>query len=305
MKFFSVFLTIILFCSCLVIAGEEGLARGQDTYSLQLQGFAWDHSTLSALVIVSDNESWWNPSYLNDSLRAIGQWNDALAAFASNYSDFSYLSRINIRYTVATQMEPNYDIYINWTETSLSNSSDEVGLAKTYINGLDTITNCTISLAVHTNHGITVGDVDMQNIAMHELGHGFGLGHSNYTIDLMYSLYNLGGSPEGISTLDVYGVSALFAWMLDSSSFQPIDGWLKTNSVSLPTQISYQNLPVSLPNTPPQTLADNPVIQFFVLMFGIFSHPEIAVPVGTVILFFVVLAVALKLNGRRRIRVGS
>ena len=34
----------------------------------------------------------------------------------------------------------------------------------------------------------------MQNIALHELGHGLGLGHSNYTDDLMYSLYTLGGA---------------------------------------------------------------------------------------------------------------
>jgi hypothetical protein len=304
MKFLTVSLALLLLCG-LLIACQGGLAQSQDTYSLQLQGFAWNHSTLSALVTTSENESWWNPTYLNDTLRAIGQWNDALAAFASNYSDFSYLSNVNIRYTVTTQIQPNYDIYINWTETSLSNSSDEVGLAKTYVNGLDTITNCTISLAVQTNHKIALSDTDMQNIAMHELGHGLGLGHSNYTGDLMYSLYSLGGSPEGISTLDVYGVSTLFAWLLNTSSFQPIDGWLKANSVSLPSQISYQNLPVSPQNMPPQTLADNPVLQFFASMFGIFSHPEIAVPVGAAILFFVVLAVVFRVNRRRRIRVDS
>jgi hypothetical protein len=137
------------------------------------------------------------------------------------------------------------------------------------------------------------------------LGHGLGLGHSNYTGDLMYSLYSLGGSPEGISTLDVYGVSALFAWMLNPQSFQPIDDWLKENSVTLPSQISYLNIPVSPQNAPPQTLADNPVVQFFVLMFGILSHPEIAVPVSVVIIFFVVVGLVLRFRGRRRVRVGS
>jgi hypothetical protein len=105
--------------------------------------------------------------------------------------------------------------------------------------------------------------------------------------------------------LDVYGVSALFAWMLNQQSFLPIEGWLKENSVTLPSQISYQDLPVSLNNTPPQTLADNPVVQFFILVFGILSHPEIAVPVGIVILVFVALAVASKLWGRSHVRVDS
>jgi hypothetical protein len=305
MKFLPILLVILVFWNCIVVSGDCFAAQSGDTYSLHLQGYAWNHSTLSALIIAPENESWWNPAYLNDSLRAIGEWNDATQNFAANYSDYSYLAHVNIRYTVATQFQPNYDIYINWTETSLSNSSDEVGLAQTYINVENVITNCTISLAAHTAHGIALGDVDMQNIALHELGHSFGLGHSNYTGDLMYSFYSLGGSPEGVSTLDVYGVSTLFAWIRNPSGFLPVDGWLKANSVTLPSQINYRDLPVSPQNQPPQTLADNSVVQFFALMFGILLHPEIAVPVGVVILFFVVVALVLKFRGHRRVRVDS
>ncbi len=74
--------------------------------------------TLNALVVTADNESWWNPDYLSTSLRAIGQWNDAIAAFASNYSDFSYLSNLRIQPTISNISEPGFDIYITWTGVS-------------------------------------------------------------------------------------------------------------------------------------------------------------------------------------------
>ena len=90
-----------VFAACFVSAAEFRL-KIKTRYSLQLQGFVWNHSTLNALVVTADNESWWNPSYLNTSLRAIGQWNDAITAFASNYSDYSYLSNLKIQPTVST-----------------------------------------------------------------------------------------------------------------------------------------------------------------------------------------------------------
>jgi hypothetical protein len=129
----------------------------------------------------------------------------------------------------------------------------------------------------------------MQNIALHEVGHSLGLGHSNYTDDVMYSLYRLGDSPATVSTLDTYGVATTFGWMANPSNFLPIRGWLKQNSVTLSAQ-SYSALHVAPENLPPQTLADNVVVQFLVFMVGLFLHPEIAIPVTVIIIVFVVLA---------------
>jgi Predicted Zn-dependent proteases len=287
-----VFYTILLLT--LLSAGSFfanlSFARAQDVYSVDIQGFAWNHSSLSALLVTSQNESWWQDSFVGDAQRAIGQWNDALAAFGANYTGYSYLSSVIVRSTVSNVSMPGYDLYINWTKSSLSNSSDEVGLTKTYVNGDSSIENCTISLAVQTSQGTTMRGIDIQNIALHELGHGFGLGHCNYTGDVMYAVYSLGSSPEGISTLDAYGVARCFAWMQDTASFHPVSRWLNVSFVTLPQSVTYVDLPVSAQNQPPQTLEDSPTVQFLLMMLAVLAQPIIAVPVLIVILVFVILA---------------
>jgi predicted Zn-dependent protease len=279
----------LVLVGCFVSASSvEG--QSQEKYALQLQGFVWNRSTLNTLVVTADNESWWDPSFLNTSLRAIGQWNEAIATFAANYSDYSYLSILRIQPTVSTATQPGYDIYVNWHEFPFSNSTDVVGLSQIFANYQNTITNCTINLAVHTLHGDTLNEGDMQNVALHELGHSLGLGHSNYTGDLMYSVYAMGSPAEAISTLDVYGVATVFS----------VNSLI--NQVILPAGITYQFLPVSQKNARPQTLANNSVVQFLILMFEILIHPEIY---PFVLLYIVVLVIIAVFYRRKRVKAGS
>lgn len=297
------FLMFLLFSSLFLTAGTfaitQGQGQSQDTYSLQLQGFVWNHSTLNALVITSDNESWWNPSYINTALRAIGQWDDAIATFASNHSDFSYLSGVKIMPTVSNITQPGFDIYVNWTDSAISNSSDISGLTQLYPTYRRTIINSTTILATKTNHGGLLGEVDMQNVALHELGHNFGLEHSNYTGDLMYSIYSLGSSAKAVSSLDVYGVATLFAWELNSTYFYPINDWLNVNSVILPSDVTYSELPVSPQNASPQSLANNSAVQFLIIMFETIIHTDIIAIILVIALIFAVVALIPKRRQQR------
>jgi hypothetical protein len=288
---FWLFLWISSLVLAAIVVGNSGVqAQGQDAYSLQLQGFVWNHSALNALVITSDNESWWNPAYLNATLRAIGQWNDAITAFATNYSDFSYLDNLRIQTTVSNTLQQGFDIYVNWTDSSLSNITDEAGLSQIFPSYDNTIINCTTILTTHTNHGSPFSEVDMQNLALHEFGHNLGLGHCNYTGDLMYPVYNIGSPPEAASSLDVYAIATLFVWELNPPSFYPVSNWLTENSVILPPTIPYQSLAVSPQNAAPQTLANNSVVQFFILIFEILIHPDILAIVIVVAVIFVIIA---------------
>ena len=293
MRRFLLFLWIVslVFAACLVSGSESQTQSPKNEYAIALQGFVWDHSTLNALVVTSNNESWWNPSYLSSATRAVGQWNDAIAAFVSSYSDYSYLSNLRIQTTVSNVSLPGFDIYINWTDSSLSNMTDEIGLSQIFPDPQSVIINSTIILGTHANHGEPLNEVDMQHIALHELGHSLGLGHSNYTGDVMYSIYSLGSYPAPISTLDVYGVASLFSWETNSVDFYPVSDWLNVNFVILPSNIAYAGLPVSSKNATPQTLADNPTVQFLITVFETLIHPEIAAVI--VVIIFLILIVGL------------
>ena len=292
-------ITSLILAGCF-FSGSLAQGQSQEKYSLQLQGYVWSRLTLNVLVVTAENESWWDPTFLNTSLRAIGQWNEAITTFASNYSDYSYLSSLNIQPTVSNSTQPGYDIYVSWHESPFSNTTDVVGLSQISANYQKTITNCTVNLATHTLHGDTLNEGDMQNVALHELGHCFGLGHSNYTGDLMYSLYTIGSPAKDVSTLDVYGVATVFAWETNSSTFFPVNNLV--NKVVLPTGVTYQFLPVSQNNARPQTFANNSVVQFLVLMFEIMIHIEIY---PFIILFFVVLVLIAVFYRRKSAKVGS
>jgi len=297
----------VLWISSLVLATcflSSSTVQGQkqNNYSLALQGFVWNHTTLDALIVTADNESWWNPDFQNTALRVIGQWNDAIVAFASNYSDYSYLSNLKIQPTVSNQSQPGFDIYIVWSESPLSNITDELGTSQIFPNYESVIINCTVNLAAHTSHGDSLDEGDQQNVALHELGHSLGLGHSNYTGDLMYAYYTRGSAPEAVSTLDAYGVATLFAWEQNITRFYPVNNWLNDNSVILPSGIAYKGLPVSTQNALPQTIANNSVVQTLILMFEILIHPEIF---AIVVLFIAVLIIIAMIPRRKRVKADS
>ncbi len=275
---------------------NQAQAQNQSNDFLEIQGIAWDQTTINILVITPNNESWWSPIYTNSALRAIGQWNEAIHYFASNYSDYAYLSNLKLQSTVSNASITGFDIYLNWTDSPLKSSSNEIGLETSTI--LDNaIINCNISLAAHTSHGDPLTDGDMQNIALHELGHSLGLGHSNYTGDVMYPVYTLLSPPRYVSTLDVYGVATTFAWMSNSVSFYPVNQWLQNTPVTLPPNIPYKSLPVSTQNAVPQTLANNPVVETLTLMFDILIHPEI---LAIVIVFIAVLIIIAIVPSKRK-----
>jgi predicted Zn-dependent protease len=248
---FTVFAILILsfgllFCGTSFSHGQIS----QSEVSLELQQSTWDHSTLQVLIVTEENESWWDPVYADSTLRAVSIWNNAFRNFASNYSDFEYISRLNMVSTLSDVEKPGFDVYVFWTTEPLEEGDEAVGLAVTYSAG-GIILNCTITLDVYNNLGTHLSEVDMQNVALHEFGHSLGINHSNYTGDAMYPASLLGSPARAVSTLNVYGIAAVFGWMENSNQPNPNENWPKTTTIMLPPNIEYTYCSIASENIPP------------------------------------------------------
>jgi hypothetical protein len=298
-KFILLFLLLSsLFLAASTCGNGHVQAQAQNKYSLGIQGATWDQSRLKILLVVPNNESWWRASDLDATLRAVGQWNDAISYFASNYSDYAYLSNLNFVPTVSNETQPGFNVYLNWTEFPVISTSNELGLESTSSLG-GVVINATINLTTHTSHGDAVTDGDMQNVALHELGHSLGLEHCNYSGDVMYPAYTLLSSAESLSTLDVYGVATVFSFSSIFNQSGSIGDLSQIGSVVLPPNIQYSYLPVSAQNARPQTVANNVVVQYLVFLFEVLIHPEILA--GVIVFTIVVVIVALLPTRKRRI----
>jgi hypothetical protein len=247
-------------------------AQTETSYTLDLQGSTWDHSTITVLIVAAYNESWWNPAYLNASLHAISEWNQALSYFASNHSDFAYLSRLRMTALVSNSTIEGFDAYISWIE-QFGNVTCEAGLTRTaYMPTSNIIITSQITLSANDCRGNVLSQTDEQNVALHELGHCLGLGHSNYTDDLMYYAYSLGGSIRAISTLDAFGVGTVFRWMANSQEYSAENQGQPIDSVSLASS-EYEYQPISEKDLPPQSTLEK-VSNFFDDFVQFFSQPE-------------------------------
>lgn len=263
-------------------------AEAQEQYSLDLQRRTWDHSTISVLIIPLENESWWKPPYLNASLRAIAQWNHAIQEFASNYSNFAYLSRIRMVPTITQESDFGFDIYISWIEECASEMT--IGQSQAVVKSPCIITKNTVCFAARAPSGHVMTEVDMQNIALHEIGHTLGLLHSNYAGDIMYPTVSYRKTVHALSSLDVYAVSKVFEWMSNSTQFTPSNTCPQDSSVTLPSSISYQYLPISIEDLPPPS-SQTPLDYILRLLL----RPEILIA-----LLIAVTTVAFLVVSRRR-----
>jgi hypothetical protein len=287
------FVILIIVLSFSFSALTSTQTQAETEYTVALQGPTWDHSAIRILVDTPSNESWWNPSYLTATLHAIAQWNEAIGYFASNHSDFAYLSQLKIIPHFSSSADRDIDAYVSWIE-QFGNDTCEAGLTRTTYTSLGTVTNSSLTISAYDCRGNVLSEADSQNVVLHELGHVLGLAHANYSDDLMYFSYTLNSPVRAISTLDLYGVGIVFRWMAVSSEFDKANFGSQIYSVTLPPDIIYEYLPISEENLPPPSQLDR-IRAFFGYIPVDFSDPGFYALMG----LFTVAAIAGYLILRR------
>jgi hypothetical protein len=272
-------------------------AQTQQEYVLQLEGPTWDHSVLTILVVPQYDQSWWNTGYLNSTLRAISQWNDAIPHFAANQSGFSYLSQLRMAPEVSNTTIGGFDVYISWIK-QFGNQTCDAGLTQTTYTSTNVVVNSTINFSALDCLGNVLNEVDMQNVALHELGHCWGLEHANFTGDVMYFSYSLGSPVRELSTLDVYGVGTVFRWMAGSGIYDPVNQGTPMYSVTLPPDINYEYMPVSASDTPPQAVTGQ-ISSFLEDFAKVVLQPEVLILVLLAVSAIVAYGAISRMRRRR------
>ena len=285
------FMLILLLSASALVQAES-----QSLYVLALLGPTWDHPTISLLIVPQPNATWWNPTYVNSTLRAISQWNEAISFFAQNYSNFSYLSELKITPRVYDELNQSYDVKISWIE-QFGNETCDAGQTRTTHSTSKTVRNSVVQLAAYDCRGTVLNEVDIQNVALHEIGHTLALSHANNTEDVMYFSYTLGKPVRALSTLDVYGVARVFRWLAYSPDFNPDNQGNEKFSISLPSNIQYEFLPIAQENLPPQSLTDL-VSNFAVDVVRFILRPDVLIAMAIAI--SVIVTVGLWTRKARR-----
>jgi hypothetical protein len=278
-------LLVLLLCPPVVLAQET-----QDVPGIELTTFRWNKTTLYALVVTQENETWWKPYFVDLSQRAVDQWNQALDFFAEKYPDYAYMSSVNIILRRANVTLPDYDIYIAFAEYVSIQDRETLGLTTTFPDRDGTIRNAKIELSSKSGP-IDLTRSDQRDVATHEFGHALGLGHSNYSKDLMYPYYDLFSSDNAISTLDFYGLATIFSWVA-----APNDPKSTPNFTTIPPDIIFEYAPVTSPT--PKGLEDNLLVKAIIIFL---STPYMAIIVVALIMFLVV-AILISWESRRRRR---
>ena len=274
---------ILLLLGLTFMISVAKLTEAQQEHLISITGYTWDHSTITVCVIPRDNESWWQPAYLDAVLNGIAHWNDAIQKFASANTEFLFLSSVHLVPTVTYENVTSFDVYIGWIGECESETT--IGQTHATIKSLCTILNSTVCLAAKAPSGHVMTGVDMQNIVTHELGHTFGLSHCSYSEDVMYSTISYSETVKQLSSLDLYALSQVFGWMTNSIQFEYSNMCPEESSITLPQNISYAYYPIAAEHLPTGT---QNLIEYIA---GQFQRPELLIVILALVMLLVIFLV--------------
>jgi len=177
------------------------------SYSIELEDFRWNRFPLKVLVNMNE---WSTYDYAVAVHEALDDWIKSIWNYTQSYSNstlpFNYLFYVN---TVNSTI--GHDILISFTQNEFNQNAVGLTTFKWDPRTHTAITPITVNI---TTYSTTAGHLFIKNVAMHELGHAFGLGHADSQTttngpELMYPSSSLKQIVYP-STLDIYGLTMLY-----------------------------------------------------------------------------------------------
>ena len=167
------------------------LQASATTYSIPLLGYSWDHTTITYSISAGKNV---DPAAIQATQDAITAWNTAIdsgtkSAFTLVPASSGTKGDIRISLKVGTGVV--------------------LGSAQTFTNPDRSVAYSKVTLSGKA-FGDPLGHDGVQTIAIQEIGHSLGLGHSNDPTDAMYGTYN--GVKLAPSACDVTAFDAVEEW---------------------------------------------------------------------------------------------
>jgi hypothetical protein len=245
-----IMLALILAALLLVHASTIPSSAAATLPSIDLEGFRWNTFPLRVLV---DMNAWSTPDYTLAVSEALDDWLRSIRNYTRSFNDTSltmirfdlYVSNIN--------KTDKYNALVTFAATEISPHSETVGLTTAQWNSQthEPISPVTVNI---TTYSATASHQFVKNVAMHELGHVLGLGHTSPQNtpngpELMYYI-----SPRNSmlfpSTLDVYGLTMLYSGRYNQTIQLPTEipyKMLSEGTVPPPISSFLENLPTYVP----------------------------------------------------------
>ena len=213
-KLARVFVSSIVLCACLSV-GMVQSAPAVPTYHMNLMEFRWVSFPLKVYV---DMNEWSIPDYAFSVQEALDNWVRSIWNYTQTYGNTSLPIISYLLYLSNVNDTTDYDVHLTFTGDTIPPHSKIVGLTDCDWNSTTFEPNPPINPTL-TTFSRNASRQYVKNVAMHEFGHALGLGHASEANtstgpELMYYSPSKNQTIYP-STLDVYGLSRLYAGEFD------------------------------------------------------------------------------------------